>query len=87
VILDKCFFRFLLFSKSRKETAKATWETIEGAKDGIGAYELIQGCADDWRWHTDRPGGETIDVMARANMAIAARMAGQSCLIHVMFSC
>jgi len=68
----------LLLSKGRKETAKAAWEIIERAKEGIGAYEVIQGCADDWRWHTDRPGGETIDIMARANIAIAGRVAGQS---------
>jgi U3 small nucleolar RNA-associated protein 10 len=87
VIFDKCFFRFLLFSKRKKETAKATWEIIEGAKDGIGAYEVIQGCADDWRWHTDRTGGESIDVMANANMAIVARMAGQPYFVYIMHMC
>jgi U3 small nucleolar RNA-associated protein 10 len=85
LILDRCFFQFLLLSKSRKETAKAVWEIIKEAKDGIGAYEVIQGCADEWRWHTDRPGGESIDVMAGANMSIAARMAGQSYLVYVVY--
>lgn len=53
-----------------------TWEIIEREKDGIGAYEVVQGCVDDWKWHTDRPGGESIDVMARVNMTIAGRIAG-----------
>lgn len=53
------------------------WEIIEGQKDGIGAYEIVQGCVDDWKWHTGRPGGEPVDVMAGVNMAIAARMAGR----------
>lgn len=76
-IFIKCFFPFLLFSKSKKETAKAVWEIIEAEKDGIGKYEILQGCVDDWRWQSDKPAGESIDVMASTNMALAARMAGE----------
>lgn len=59
------------------------WEIVEREKDGIGAYEFVQGCVDDWKWYTDKPGGESNDGIASANMGIAARMAGS----HTLFVC
>ena len=53
------------------------WELIEGSKEGIGGYELLNGCVDDWKWQGDGAnGGDSTEVMAKTNIAIAARIAG-----------
>lgn len=53
------------------------WELIEGSKEGIGGYELLNGCVDDWKWQGDGAnGGDITEVMGKTNIAIAARIAG-----------
>ena len=53
------------------------WELIEKSKEGIGGYELLNGCVDDWKWQSDSGNGsDSTEVMARTNIAIAARIAG-----------
>lgn len=61
------------------------WELIENSKrsGGIGGYEVLNGCVDDWKWQSDN-GSDSTEVMAKTNLAIAARMAGT---YHLLFLC
>ncbi|KAF7977911.1 hypothetical protein HWV62_2480 [Athelia sp. TMB] len=88
-VFEQCFFPFLLFSKGKKETARMVWELVErvGIQAGtVGAYEVLRGAVDAWRWQMDRyksgegkVGAEVetnpVEWMASANMAVAARIA------------
>ena len=90
-MFEQCFFPFLLFSKGKKETARMVWELVErvGIQEGtVGAYEVMRGAVDAWRWQMDKyksgegKGGAEVETnpvewMASANMAVAARIAGK----------
>lgn len=62
---------FTVFSKSRQKTASAVWDIIE--KSEVAQYELLVGCVDAIKWESDANGG---DALAKANLAVAARVAG-----------
>ncbi|TFY70773.1 hypothetical protein EVG20_g2223 [Dentipellis fragilis] len=89
-VFERIVFPFLLFSKPRQKSAVSVWGILDvseaqGEREpGLREYELLAGCADVVRWEEGQVGRkkrggagglESMQVMANANMAVAARMA------------
>jgi U3 small nucleolar RNA-associated protein 10 len=80
-----------MFSKPRHKTTAAVWEVLESevCSEEITKHELLGGCLDAVRWEEgkDKPptDGEedeaanrhsNVDTMARVDLALANRIAG-----------
>ncbi|KAA1474189.1 hypothetical protein DENSPDRAFT_781033 [Dentipellis sp. KUC8613] len=89
-VFERIVFPFLLFSKPRQKSAMSVWAILDASEaqgerePGLREYTLLAGCADVVRWEEGQVGRkkrggagglESMQVMANANMAVAARMA------------
>ena len=98
-IIDRLVFPYLLFSKPRQKTVNIVWDLLDATEGeghhSVGRYELLAGCVEAVRWEQGKnkksqeqqreDGYHNTEMLARINIAVAAKIAGESGLLLLIF--
>ena len=74
--LVRMLFPHLLCTKARQRSAEAVWKAVAGS-EGLGKHPLLVECGKVWETASAGDEGEGVEKMARINLKVADRMAGE----------
>ena len=63
-------------TKARQRSAEAVWKAVAGS-EGLGKHPLLVECGKVWETASAGDEGEGVEKMARINLKVADRMAGE----------